>query len=366
MFEHCWLIVLRGKMLRRLPAGLLRRDRLPPPPALRQRPAAPRRARRRTSRSSRCAPASSTTSLLGLQLAFLRARRAPARAAALLRARHLGDGRLALELPAPRACRRPGTRPRGRGDERGRGRRARPRVPDQDARQPLPRRTADALPDPAVPARGRARAARCSTSAATGGAGRSPPRAPAAAPTGIDRAQEVDRRGAAGGRAARRRRRVRASATRASSRSPDASLRRRLLLQRAPASRQGGRARAWSPRSAGCCGPAGSSGSRCRTRAGRSTSSGRSGAASPRAPGRTSATGRVAELRDDVRCDRARLDLGRRLPDDQPAAGRPRPAPGALARGRARLGRAAPGVARTPRSSSTSPTASSSARRRPT
>ena len=51
-------------------AGLPRRDPLAPAPPLRQRPAAPVRCSGRTSRSSRCGPASSTTSLLGLQLAF--------------------------------------------------------------------------------------------------------------------------------------------------------------------------------------------------------------------------------------------------------------------------------------------------------
>ncbi len=35
MFEHCWLIVLRGKMLRRLGPLYLRRDRVAPPAALR-------------------------------------------------------------------------------------------------------------------------------------------------------------------------------------------------------------------------------------------------------------------------------------------------------------------------------------------
>ena len=105
MFEHCWLIVLRGQMLRRLPAGLPRRDRLPPPPPLRQRPAAPGRcsatnvalvALRRAASTTCCSAASSRSSC---------SRRVAARAAALLRARHLGDGRLALELPAPRRAR---------------------------------------------------------------------------------------------------------------------------------------------------------------------------------------------------------------------------------------------------------------------
>ena len=154
MFEHCWLIVLRGRMLRRLPPGyfveivshrhlrygsgllhLVRaRDERRP------RRAAGRRRLRRAARAAARIPG---------------AGRAPARAAALLRARHLGDCRLALELPAPRGA---GDLGRGRGDavtRRG-GRRARPRVADQDARQPVPRRTADPLPDPAVPARGRA------------------------------------------------------------------------------------------------------------------------------------------------------------------------------------------------------------------
>ena len=91
-----------------------RRDRLAPPPALRQRPAPPGRCSGRTSRSSRCAQASSTTSLLGAPARLpRRSPRCRRRAAALLRARHLGDGRLALELPAPRRARDLG---RGRGD----------------------------------------------------------------------------------------------------------------------------------------------------------------------------------------------------------------------------------------------------------
>ena len=60
MFEHCWLIVLRGRMLRRLGPLLLARDRLAPPPALRAR-APPPRAARDLARA-RDAAAGSTTS----------------------------------------------------------------------------------------------------------------------------------------------------------------------------------------------------------------------------------------------------------------------------------------------------------------
>ena len=49
MFEHCWLIVLRGGMLRRLGPLVPRRDRLAPAPALRERRAAPGRCSGRTS-----------------------------------------------------------------------------------------------------------------------------------------------------------------------------------------------------------------------------------------------------------------------------------------------------------------------------
>src|SRR4029453_6217447 len=45
-----------------------------------------------------------------------------------------------------------------------------------------------------------------------------------------------------------------------------------------------------------------------------------------------------------VRRDRARLDLGRRLSDDQPADVRSRPAPFGLAGGRARVRRVAPSL----------------------
>ena len=70
MFEHCWLIVLRGKMLRRLGPLYLAADRLAPVPALRLGPAAPRAARDLASRSPptagstrRCSPASRSCSL---------------------------------------------------------------------------------------------------------------------------------------------------------------------------------------------------------------------------------------------------------------------------------------------------------------
>ena len=80
-------------------------------------------------------------------------------------------------------------------------------------------------------------------------------------------------------------------------------------------------------------------------------------AASPRAPGRTSATGRCGELRETFGAIGPVVALGRRVPDDQPAAGRPRPAARRARGGRPRLRRAAPGLGARPRSSSRSPTA---------
>ena len=99
MFEHCWLIVLRGKMLRRLPAGyfveIVSHRHLRYGSGL-----CTWSCSARTSLWSRCVRASSTTSCSGCSSPSSCAR-GVARAAALLRARHLGDGRLALELPAP-------------------------------------------------------------------------------------------------------------------------------------------------------------------------------------------------------------------------------------------------------------------------
>ena len=103
MFEHCWEITLRGSMLRRLPPGYLVEIVSHRAAPLRQRGAPPRaarderRARRRPAgRTRSCSPASSPL------LAAVRGRR-PDRA--LLRARHVGDRRRALELPPPRRAR---------------------------------------------------------------------------------------------------------------------------------------------------------------------------------------------------------------------------------------------------------------------
>ena len=52
MFEHCWLIVLRGRMLRRQPLGLPRRARLAPAPPLRAPGCSTSSCSRRRSRSS--------------------------------------------------------------------------------------------------------------------------------------------------------------------------------------------------------------------------------------------------------------------------------------------------------------------------
>ena len=106
----------------------------------------------------------------------------------------------------------------------------------QDARQPLPRRRADALPDPGLPAPP-ARAAlldigsnwgRWTIAAARAGF----------APTGIDPSEKAIAAARRVARAARRRGASTSSATRASCRSPDASVRRRPLLQRPPAPRR--------------------------------------------------------------------------------------------------------------------------------
>ncbi len=112
MFEHCWLIVLRGKMLRRLPprylveilshrhlrygSGLLHVVLLGTNIALVAERAGTR-LRRRPRRPGR----------------VRRARARPGRPAALLRARHVGDRRRALELPAAWGARDLG---RGRGN----------------------------------------------------------------------------------------------------------------------------------------------------------------------------------------------------------------------------------------------------------
>ncbi len=99
MFEHCWLITLRGRMLRRLPPRLLARGLLAPPPALRERRPPPRaagdvdRARRRGARLPGRARGAAASA---------RGRGDRRRDRALLRADHVGDGAGALELSAPR------------------------------------------------------------------------------------------------------------------------------------------------------------------------------------------------------------------------------------------------------------------------
>ena len=102
MFEHCWEITLRGSMLKRLPFGYLvevishrrapLRERDPSPRAARVLARARRRGPPLPARAGGAADAD----------------RGGARGSgdrALLRARHLGDGRLALELPPPRRAR---------------------------------------------------------------------------------------------------------------------------------------------------------------------------------------------------------------------------------------------------------------------
>ena len=102
MFEHCWLIVLRGKMLRRLGPLLRARDRLAPAPALRLAACSTSCCSRPRSRSSRTA--GSTTSC-SRRRSCCSPRRPRRRDRALLRARLLGDARRALELPPPRRAR---------------------------------------------------------------------------------------------------------------------------------------------------------------------------------------------------------------------------------------------------------------------
>ena len=254
MFEHCWLIVLRGKMLRRLPAALLRRDRLAPSPALRAAACCTCSCSGRTSRSSRASgvvyDVAARAQLAFLALAALRRRDRRATTCSSPGRRSSRSG-----TTCAAACRRRGTRPRGRGDGRG-GRRARPRVPDQDARQPVPRCTADPLPDPAVPARGRA-GARSTRRRLQLGA--------------LDDRRRARRLAGDRDRPRRRSRSVRRGGWRSSS-SVDAEyvvgdarelpfadgvVRRRLLVQRAPASRQGGRARCGRRDPPGACGPSG-------------------------------------------------------------------------------------------------------------
>ncbi len=105
MFEHCWLIVLRGRMLRRLPPGYLVEILSHRHLRYGERPPAPASCSGRTSRSSPRARAGSTTSRSASSSRSSLLARAPARAAALLRAHHVGDRRLALELPASRRAR---------------------------------------------------------------------------------------------------------------------------------------------------------------------------------------------------------------------------------------------------------------------
>ena len=110
MFEHCWLIVLRGKMLRRQPLGYLVE-------------LVSHRHLRYASGLLHIALLASSLALvthgwvydvaLAAQLAALRRRCRRRRDRALLRARDVGDARRALELPPPRRAQRPGQPPEG-------------------------------------------------------------------------------------------------------------------------------------------------------------------------------------------------------------------------------------------------------------
>jgi hypothetical protein len=150
MFEHCWLIVLRGKMLRRLPAGYFVEI-------------VSHRHLRYGSGLLHLFVLGTNVALvglragvvydvlLGLQLAFLAL---AALRRGLPRYYALVTGRLSSRsgTTAPRGARRPGTRP---GDAvRARQSMSVARA-SQDARQPVPRGRLTRH-DPMVPARGRA------------------------------------------------------------------------------------------------------------------------------------------------------------------------------------------------------------------
>ena len=164
MFEHCWLIVLRGKMLRRLGPLVRARDRLAPSPPLRLRHPA-RRAARDLARA-RHATGGSTTSCSRLSSCCSSRRSSesvsPATTCSSRRRRSSRSGTTCAV-----ACRRPGSSPKGRDeprarrrDRRGRARRheplARGRRARRQARGPRP----GALPaDPRRQGRRRLRAA---------------------------------------------------------------------------------------------------------------------------------------------------------------------------------------------------------------
>ena len=208
MFEHCWLIVLRGRMLRRLPpgylveilshrhlrygSGLLHLVLLGTNVAL-----------------VAVAPAASTTSR---SASSSRSSRSPRRGAGLPRYytlvtwatvvslwNYLRRGVPATWEPGAHAMRDEPSRSASTSTSAGRSSR---RTATSTAASTLTR-----YPIPAFPL-GRARGGRSSTSAPTGAAGRSPP--PRRLPRDRDRpGAEGDRRGPARRRAARRRRRVR-------------------------------------------------------------------------------------------------------------------------------------------------------------
>ena len=286
MFEHCWLIVLRGKMLRRLPAGyfveIVSHRHLRYGSGLLHLVVLGTNVALVALRAGLVYDV-----LLGCQLAFLVLRGGVARAAALLRARHLGDGRLALELPAAGRSRDVGS---GRGDA--------VMEVDEHVRASLIKTHGnlyrgvelDALPDTAVPAAGRegARAARRRLQLGPLDDRR---RARRLVPDRDRPGEEVGRGGAARGRTARGGGRVRGRGRpRAAVRGR--SLRRGLLVQRPPAPGARTTCRGWSRRFAGCCGPAASSGSRCRTRGGALNLVRQARRGFSRVAVRTSATGR--------------------------------------------------------------------------
>ena len=99
MFEHCWLIVLRGRMLARPAARLPRRAHLAPASPLRERACSTSSC---SPRRSRCSAGLVYEVALGLQLGLLAAAARGVGIARYYVLVTLGDRRLALELPAAR------------------------------------------------------------------------------------------------------------------------------------------------------------------------------------------------------------------------------------------------------------------------
>ena len=116
MFEHCWLIVLRGRMLRRLPPGYLVRSSRTATSGTRAG-SSTSSCSGRTWRSSPRGPESSTTSRSASRS---RSSCSPPRGAGCRATTRWSPGRRSSRsgTTCAAACRRRGTRPRGRGDVR--------------------------------------------------------------------------------------------------------------------------------------------------------------------------------------------------------------------------------------------------------